>query len=171
MEDRKLFDQILPLVFHVEGGFCDLDGDPGGPTNHGVAWNYNAGYLKTHFGMEHPSDIKDLTLEQAKQLYWDKYWLASGCNGITDEGLVYLHFDTAVNLGVGAANQLIHKLSTNPFNFDGTGDKNETLFLRLCMEYMVLRLDYYTHCKNRKAFLEGWVNRMEFVMSKARQLV
>lgn len=170
MENRDVFKKVLPVVFDVEGGFVNHPNDPGGPTMHGVAWNFNAGYLREKFGLT-AATMESLTKEQAEQCYWDNYWAAAGCDKISDEGLAYLHFDTAVNNGVGAAQRILSRLSVDPRQFDGRGDRNEILFLRLVMEYMVLRLDLYTQCKNRKTFLEGWINRMETVMTYARKLV
>lgn len=173
MEETRFstnFEVSVPLVFDVEGGYSNNPDDDGGPTMHGVAWNYNADYLKKQFGLTRET-IQNLTKDQAKKLYWDKYWKAAGCHMISDEGLSYLHFDAAVNTGVGHAITNLHKLSVNPFNYDGEGDKNEVLFLRLCIEYLVFQLYWYTHCKDRKVFLEGWINRMIKVIGYARKLV
>lgn len=165
----KTFCKIIPLVLHSESGYTNHADDPGGPTMRGIAWNYNQIWLLTH-GVTRDT-MKDLTKEQAEQCYYERYWLASDADGISDEGLAYLHLDTAVNCGVRKAKEFMRALSVNPKNYDGSGDNNETLFLRLVMEYEIMRFDYYTKCKNRKAFLEGWINRMEFVMKKAKDLV
>lgn len=135
----------------------------------GIAWNYNTDWLKSQ-GITKET-MKELTMHQARQCYYERYWLKSEADGISDEGLAYAHLDTAVNCGVGAAKAMLSKLSKNPKDYNGTGDNNEILFLRLLMEYEILRLDYYTKCKNRGLFLTGWINRMEFVMKKAAELV
>lgn len=162
--------KVVPLVLNAEAGYVNHPRDPGGPTMRGVAWNYNADYLKATFGFKGPEDIKKLTKEQALRLYYEKYWLPSGAAGITDADLAYIHFDMAVNCGVGAARQTLSKLSLNPKNYDGTGGKNRTVFLQLFLEYLAHRLSFYTHCKNRDAFLEGWVNRMVNVIRDAKDL-
>lgn len=166
----ETFLKVIPLVLNSEGGYVNHSKDPGGPTMRGIAWNYNADYLKNNFGFKGPEDIKKLTADQARQCYYDKYWLASGGGGITDVDLAYIHFDMAVNCGVGAARNTLGKLSLNPKNYDGKGGKNRSLFLQLFLEYVAHRLSYYTHCRNRDAFLEGWVNRMVNVIRDAKDL-
>lgn len=171
-KDDAAFCLTYPAVLKVEGGFVDDPADPGGPTNHGIAWNYNADALKA-IGITRDT-MRKLTKEQALQIYYWKYWLASNADGITDEGLAYIHFDCAVNCGVGAAAGILKKLSVNPKHFDGRGDNNETLFLRLVFEYEIWRFEYYIkNCSKRlkKEYLEGWVNRMIFVGRHALTLV
>ncbi|MBS2008244.1 MAG: hypothetical protein JST01_14445 [Cyanobacteria bacterium SZAS TMP-1] len=169
-KDDATFCKVLPLVFDVEGGYSNRADDPGGPTFRGVAWNFNADYLKEHFGFKTSADIQKLTKDQAAQLYFDRYWVLAGGVGISDTDLAYLHFDTAVNCGVGAAQTMLRKLSLNPKNYDGTGGKNRTVFLQLFLEYIAARLSYYTHCRNRDSFLEGWVNRIVKVIAAAKDL-
>jgi lysozyme family protein len=168
--DDATFLKVIPLVLNSEAGYVNHPSDPGGPTMRGIAWNYNADYLKRAFGFKTSADIKRLTADQAKQVYYDKYWRPSGGEGITDVDLAYIHFDMAVNCGVGAARNTLSKLSLNPKNYDGSGGKNRSLFLQLFLEYTAHRLSYYTHCRNRDAFLEGWVNRMVDVIKNAKDL-
>ena len=168
-QDDPTFCKVIPLVLKSEGGYVDHPDDPGGPTMHGVAWNYNAGWLAKRGYTK--DTMRSLTLDDARQCYYERYWIESEADGITDEGLAYLHLDTAVNCGVGTAKSFLRGLSHNPRYFNGEGDNNEVLFLRLVMEYEIKRFDYYTRCRNRKAFLEGWINRMEFVMARAQELV
>lgn len=169
-QNDKTFLKIVDLVLDSEAGYANHPNDPGGPTMRGVAWNYNAGYLKEKFGFKTSADIKKLTKEQAIQTYYDRYWLASDSDGITDVDLAYIHFDAAVNCGVGAAASFLRKLSVNPKNYDGSGGKNRTLFMGLFLEYTAHRLQYYTNCRNRQTFLAGWVNRMVDVIRNSEDL-
>ncbi len=169
-KDDATFMKVVPLVLNAEAGYVNHPKDPGGPTNRGIAWNYNADYLKNAFGFKGPADIKKITVDQARQCYYEKYWRMSGGPGITDVDLAYIHFDMAVNCGVGAAASTLKKLSMNPKNYDGTGGKNRSVFLQLFLEYVAHRLSYYTHCRNRDSFLEGWVNRIVNVIKDAKDL-
>lgn len=168
----SVFCLIVPLVVNVEGGYVNDPDDPGGPTKYGVAWNFNAEWL-SHRGITRAT-MKDLTQDQAKQCYYERYWLPSDADGLTDEGLAFIHFDNAVNCGVGEAKQTLKELSINPKHFDGRGDNNEALFLRLVMEYEGRRAHHYTKeigKKLKQKYLEGWWNRMQFVMQHAAKLV
>lgn len=166
-EKDETFSTAIKLVINTEGKFSNHPRDKGGPTMYGVAWNYNAEYLKKHFGMKEPLDIRNLTIPQARQLYFDKYWIPSGGNGITDVDLAYIHLDAAVNCGTGKAKEWLQKLSHNPYHFDGRGGKNRTLFMTLFLEYTIQRLRFYTKCRDRDVFLEGWINRMSDVLQNS----
>lgn len=157
-ESDSIFCQLIKLVINSEGKFVNHPSDPGGPTMYGVAYNYNVLALKK-IGLPNPMDVQRITIDQAKQIYYDKYWLASNGNGIQDIDLAYIHLDAAINCGTGAASMFLSRLSRNPKNFEGHG-KNKVLFMTLFLEYLAHRLHYYTHCKNRKPFIDGWVNRM-----------
>jgi lysozyme family protein len=163
-KDDSTFCSVIAHVINSEGGYSNDPRDPGGPTMYGVAWNFNGAYLKLHFGMKEPSDIKALTLDQAKQLYYDRYWLPSGAHGLTDVDLAYIHLDAAINCGTGQAQLFLKRLSKNPKDFDFTDGKNRTLAMSLFLEYTAQRISFYTHCKARDHFLAGWMNRMADVI-------
>lgn len=171
-QQDAVFCKIVPFVLHVEGGFVDDPKDPGGPTKFGIAYNFNAGALHK-VGITRDT-VCNLTLDQAKEIYYARYALASGTNDISDDGLALMHLDCAVNCGVGAARKMLAELSVNPKYFDGRGNRNSALFYMLILEYVVLRIDYYTTKirKNlRDRYLEGWMNRLKFVIKKAKELV
>lgn len=62
------FEQAVALVLKHEGGYTPgLPDDPGGETNFGIAKKF------------HPDvDIKNLTVEQAKEIYEREYWRFDG---------------------------------------------------------------------------------------------
>jgi lysozyme family protein len=154
-EKDLIYLAVVPYVLNSEGGYSNNIHDLGGPTNRGIAWNYNKEILLA-MGV---TDVKNLTKEQALQIYYVKYWQASLSNTIPDKRLAYMHFDAAVNQGVGFSLNALKKLSKNPANFEGNG-KNEALWLRLLLEYLDIRLKAYNRDRNRKTFLEGWINRL-----------
>jgi len=168
-----IFDQIVKYVVKIEGGFVNDPRDPGGPTKFGIAWNYNHDVLKALFGYSTWQEMKDkLTQEQAKEIYFRKYYVGSGAAGLTDEGLAFIHFDCAVNQGVGIAKKFLETLSKNPKHYDGRGNKNQLLFLGLYLEYIAKRLDRYTDLRQdlRRAYLSGWVNRIIHVIENTKEL-
>lgn len=159
----------VKFVLNSEAGFTDNPKDPGGATMRGIAWNFNADYLRSHFKME-VSDMPSLTADQAKQIYYDRYWVASEADTISCLPLAYIHFDCAVNQGVGKSLQLLNKLSANPKYYEADKGKNAELLSGLILEYISMRLDCYSHDRNRKTFLEGWVNRMVGVINNCKEL-
>lgn len=149
------FMKIIPKVLNSEGGYVNHPSDPGGPTKYGIAYNYNKQILHS-MGI---NNVRDLTYDQAKQIYYVKYWKPSGAINIRDIDLAYIHFDAAVNCGIEQANLFLARLSHNPLYFEADG-KNLELWFSLWKQYLAQRLSFYTHAKNRKSFLEGWINRM-----------
>ena len=172
------FSQLVALVIDSEGGYVNNPHDKGGPTKYGVAWNYNADELHHLFPETFPAKcpatkIEELTLDQAKELYYHKYWLSSGAAGLTSINLAYIHFDTAVNCGTGAAKRFLELLGGNVRTVDGKNGANHGDFRGLMLDYVAQRLRYYTHCPaaQKQEFLEGWVNRVADVVHKALSLV
>ncbi|MBX9667302.1 MAG: hypothetical protein K2X93_06770 [Candidatus Obscuribacterales bacterium] len=168
-ESDELYCHLVELVINVEGGYVNDPNDTGGPTKYGIAWNKNVGILQS-MGFRNPTDIRNLTQEQAKQIYYQKYWITSASNRIKDKHLAFLHFDTAVNCGIGAAAKCLFRLSKDPRYFEGDG-KNLALWFQLSLEYVAHRLHYYTGCKTWAHHGRGWANRLGNVIQESVQLV
>jgi len=85
------FDQAFDVLIKHEGGYVDHPSDPGGRTNYGISQR------------AYPSeDIRNMTLERAKQIYRRDYWDACRCDEL--RGDIGFHvFDAAVNSGVRRA--------------------------------------------------------------------
>lgn len=99
------FDTAFDIVIGAEGGYSNDPLDPGGETNFGISKR------------AYPSlDIKGLTLEQVKAIYFKDYWVPAGCGYIAEDPMATLVFDCAVNQGVGRAKQL-YGLAQTPIAF------------------------------------------------------
>lgn len=137
------FDTALATVLRHEGGYANNPADPGGATNYGVtqrtydAWRGRQG-LPTR-------DVRDIDSAEVRAIYLSDYWTKSGANMMA-EPLATIHFDTAVNMGVAAANQLLTASGRDP------------------ARYLYLRTQrYYSIVQARPAsqqFLAGWLNRV-----------
>ncbi len=89
------WEKSIAFVLAHEGGYVNDPADPGGETNMGITKRY------------HPTvDIKNLTVDQAKSIYFTDYWVPAGCGSLPD-GLDLMHFDCAVNEGVGTASAIL----------------------------------------------------------------
>lgn len=96
------FDSIYNgFVAPHEGGYTPSDGN-GAPANFGINQKSNP-----------EVDVKSLTPDTAKQLLHDKYWAPSGAENLPP-ALQAVHFDTAVNMGVGAAKNLLDQSGGDP---------------------------------------------------------
>lgn len=122
----------LKFVLDREGGYVNDPDDPGGETNFGIS-------KRSYPDM----DIKGLTAEKAGEIYRRDFWDACNCSMLAD-GLDVAVFDTAVNMGVGAA-------KTIRANTDGFED------------FIVGRIQRYLDIVKKKPtslkFLVGWISR------------
>lgn len=165
------FEKLVGFVLRSEGGYVNHPDDPGGPTKCGIALNYNS-LICRQFGIVDAASMRDkMTPDIAKQIYFHKYWTAVACEKIASDRLAYIHFDCAVNCGVGAASSAMIKLTSGAklpyFEADG---KNIDLWWKAFVEYEAARLRYYVRCKNRKPFIDGWINRICDVIDTAIKL-
>lgn len=159
------FGAVIGFVLNSEGGYVDNPKDPGGPTMRGVAWNYNAGWLKANGYTR--STLRNLTKEDAIRCYYERYWLPSDAEGITSEDLAYVHLDSAINHGCGKAAEFLKKLPTNPKMFDFRGGKNKELEFKLFGNYLAMRMKYFAQIRHFDEFGRGWMNRCADVLLNA----
>lgn len=88
-----------------EGGYTASDGN-GAPANYGINQKSNPGI-----------DVKSLTPEGARKIMHDNYWVPSGAENVKDPALQAILFDTAVNMGPGAAKDLYARSGGDPQKF------------------------------------------------------
>lgn len=89
MQEVEKFRKSLKFTLAEEGGYVNDPKDPGGETKWGIS--------KRAYPL---LNIKNLTPQQAADIYAKDYWDASGCDNIPWP-LCAVVFDTAVNCGVG----------------------------------------------------------------------
>jgi hypothetical protein len=85
------FDGAIGPLLKREGGYNASDGDSGAPVNFGINQAANPDI-----------DVKNLTEEQAKAIYKERYWDAIDGDNLPPDAQAAV-FDAAVNQGVGAA--------------------------------------------------------------------
>ncbi len=150
------FDDIIEIVLKHEGGYVNDPKDPGGETNFGIAKR------------SHPDeDIKNLTKEDAKRIYYQDYWMKNRVPQLPDE-LKHIYFDMCVNQGRGRAVKILQQAA----NAKGAGLKVDggmgpkTFAARNGVELQrvrAYRVKYYADLVTRKPDLEkfyfGWYRR------------
>ena len=152
------FDDIIEVVLHHEGGYVNDPKDPGGETNFGIAKR------------SHPDvDIKNLTKEGAKEIYYENYWCDNKVPNMPDD-LKHIYFDMCVNQGKGRAVKILQQAITAKgvkTEVDGgIGPKTISNALKSGLEPDRLRsyrVKYYADLIGRKPSLEkywfGWYRR------------
>lgn len=124
-----------------EGGYQNVANDVGNWTGGAVGVGENKG---TNWGVSAASyphlDIKNLTREQAHEIFKRDYWVASGADKLSWPACLIV-FDTAILHGVGTAKAWQSEVGTNAFAFAAK------------------RLHVYTKMSNWDYWGRGWVNR------------
>jgi lysozyme family protein len=129
LSDKEIFNEAVEFVLRWEGGYVNDPNDPGGETKYGISKR------------AHPDlDIKNLTLDEAKNIYYNDYWLKADCDHYFFPAN-YLMFDTAVNMGISRANDFF-AISEN------------------WQDYLLNRINFYNELPTARYYLRGWVNRV-----------
>lgn len=174
----ELFEKCLKQVLKWEGGYSNVKGDRGGQTYKGITQaTYNtylinkgkktapiateyakgtvpAGLKFISYDLRNVDVVIHITDEEIEEIYFNRYWLASGCNKMTPK-FAALCFDTAVNMGVGKVKAT--GMSRNTEFLKAAQYKHPEKFLE------ARRAKYYEFSKygNQKKFLQGWLNRLD----------
>ena len=145
------YEKAFPIIIKAEGGYVNDPRDPGGETKYGIS--------KRSFPH---LDIKSLTLDEAKDIYYKHYWQPAGCDFMQWPMSLYC-FDSAVNQGVMTAILLAQK--ANGLVDDGViGQKSEKAFASMKQEqiniFMALRACRYAATKHFDVYGRGWMKRL-----------
>jgi lysozyme family protein len=97
MYSSKFLKAFEYLIYH-EGGYVNDPKDAGGETKFGISKR------------SYPHlDIKNLTQDQAKQIYFVDFWIKTKCEDVVDENVAIKLFDLAVHAGIPQAIKLIQR--------------------------------------------------------------
>lgn len=131
------FEHAFQKTIIFEGGDSNDPDDNGGLTRYGISQR------------AYPDlDIKALTLDAAKELYRRDYWDKCGCDRMNDQRHAEIIFDIAVNMGVGAAKELLMEtLKIDAFAM-AMAIKRIARYVRICQAK-----------PSQKKFLLGWISR------------
>ena len=140
-----MFDEALNFVLGWEGGFSNDPADSGGRTNKGITQNtYNA-WLKKNGLPE--KDVKNITNEEVRQIYYNEYWEPLGCSNLPEKVALFI-FDTGVNMGVGRGKEYLRRYNN--------GESLESLIDAREGKYRAIAANSPT----KRKFLNGWLNRL-----------
>lgn len=160
MFDSK-FEKAVLFVLENEGGCVYDKSDPGGETKYGISKR------------SHPNvDIKNLSLDDAKKIYYCEYWLKGKCGDIPDEAIATKFFDFIVLFGVRAATIVLQRAIRAGgiiIQDDGIFGSQTLLGALFCeAKILLIGLKCEGACYARliaqknpaqQKFLNGWLNR------------
>tara|TARA_E500000318_G_C3496315_1_gene186566 strand:+ start:360 stop:833 length:474 start_codon:yes stop_codon:yes gene_type:complete len=97
----KTFKEIIEQVLEHEGGYVNDPKDLGGETKYGITKRF------------YPDiDIKNLTIEQAKDIYKKDYWDKNKVESLP-QNLWHIYFDMCVNMGKRTAVKVLQRAAVN----------------------------------------------------------
>lgn len=158
------FDKAFELLIGHEGGFTLNRADAGNWTGGKVGVGK---LLGTKYGIAantYPNeDIKNLTLERAKQLYKRDFWDKAKCDQLPN-GLRFHVFYVSVNSGVSRGIKTLQQaLDVGVDGLIGNQTINAALKARqdeLLTKFYYHRITFYTSLASFNTFGKGWMNRV-----------
>jgi len=97
----KSFKEIIEKVLEHEGGYVNDPKDLGGETKYGITKRF------------YPDvDIKNLTIEQATEIYKKDYWDRNRVESLP-QNLWHIYFDMCVNMGKRTAVKVLQRAAVN----------------------------------------------------------
>jgi hypothetical protein len=164
------FESVIPITLKFEGGYSNSPYDAGGETKYGITKSFYETYKNKTPGIA--SDIKSLTLDDAKKLYkahWDKYNLGY----IRDKRKAMLINDYIINSGAwGVITRMQKNLQMRGYNTINNGRMdqktieaiNDMDFETFADDIQTDRKNHYDECVDNRlkdlANIKGWMNRL-----------
>ena len=165
---KSNFDKAFELTVGIEGGYVNDPKDRGGETKFGISKR------------SYPNvDIKNLTIEAAKKIYYEDFWKTRTMNlDDMSNGIAIELFDTGVNIGMPSVRKmlqralnLLNRVETRfpDLKVDGLIGSNTMKAISLVNEKELLKvlnglqfMWYYNiveHDHSQERFFAGWVKR------------
>lgn len=174
-DDR--FEAALAHELEMEGGWTDDPADPGGPTNLGMtladlaSWHGVALDDQTRPALL--DELRRLDVAAVRPIYRERYWIASHAD-VLPTGLALMHFDCAVNQGLGRASRFLQQAvgadvdgEIGPLTLAAAGEVDESDALAV---YADLRRAHYAGLASFARFGRGWLARVDKTLARARAL-
>lgn len=184
------FNRAVAFTLQHEGGLVDDKADAGGITNYGISYTFLSNFLAQNpqylsmFSLKsvsqiNPAIIKNLTLQQARQIYENQWWDKYNFGKLKDQPVAIKAFDYAVNMGPTPAIKLLQTACQNVsgssnVTVDGQLDNSTINFInhlnssqknQLLSSYDNAACNYYYNLTVQhpvdKKFLSGWIKRAD----------
>ena len=138
-----IFEKALQFVLKWEGGYSCNPNDLGGATNKGITQSTYNDWLRSKG--QCLKDVKNITNEEVREIYYNNYWLKAGCNNMSEKFAI-ISFDTAVNMGVSRVSEFLKAAQY----------KYPDKFLLARAE----KYNEFAKIQSQRGFLHGWLNRL-----------
>lgn len=166
MSNKKIFNTAFEYSIGHEGGYVNDPRDRGGETKYGISKR------------SYPDvNIANLTVEQAKEIYYRDWWKAYNYDRLPDAVAIKV-FDTAINVGARVAHRFLQKACVIwgvSIKIDGLiGGQTVRAVHSIDADTLVLSIgilqgDYYLRIvesrPDQKRFINGWLRRARASLS------
>lgn len=168
------FDAALAHVLEMEGGWSDDPHDPGGPTNKGITLATFAAWKgetpSTSRSAHLVAELKAISDESVRAIYRQRYWNPSRAAELP-AGLALMHFDAAVNHGIGGAARMLQQALS--VGVDGeigpqtlaAAQARDTR--KMIARYAGIRRERYRELPHFWRFGRGWLRRVDTTETRA----
>ena len=178
------FTQAFKLVIGHEGGYQRQWSDRGNWTTGKIGRGKRNGTKYGISAMSYPHlDIKNLTLQDAQEIYLKDYWNKVIKTDTPDE-LKYILFDTAINSGRKRAVKILQQMAyaeqdgmygtkTNralKASVKSIEQRGGRAGVELNYAYGLLRCDYLTGISTFNKYGRGWIRRVVRVVMRKQMI-
>jgi lysozyme family protein len=160
MHSEKFLKAFKYIMFY-EVGYINDPIDSGGETKHGISKR------------SYPNlDIKNLTLDQAKEIYFRDFWVKAKCEQIENDDVAVKFFDSCVNVGISQAVKLMQRALRaagtqvtedgiiGPITLKAINEAEGTDLLAALKSESAGHYRLIANLNpSQKRFIEGWLNR------------
>lgn len=170
--DDGFFTRALGHILEMEGGFTDDPYDPGGPTNRGITLEVYANFKgQTLDGSSRDrliAELKSIPDATVATIYRRRYFDPADCSAFTPP-LALMHFDAAVNHGVGTAIRMLQQSvgvtvdgEIGPQTLGAIGARNVVDLIEV---YADIRRARYRALPHFWRFGRGWLKRVDATLA------
>lgn len=161
--------QIIDAIIRREGGFVNHAADRGGATNYGITQQTLAEYRGHPVSVD---DVRNLTEDEARRIYADRYITRPGFDRITHPALMGLVVDCAVNHGPDRSARWLQQAAgvvvdgaVGPVTLAAVnGASGAHLYRQVLAERCRFYGSLVTRDPSQAAFAAGWAVRLaEFI--------
>jgi lysozyme family protein len=159
MSSKEEFNKYIGYILEFEGGYTNNKNDRGGETKYGICKK------------QYPNlDIKSITIQQAKDIYFTDYWTRSKCVLIPSK-IRFLYFDTVVNGGGVVVLQAAAGVKQDSVLGKITLAASENVTARSYTDARIQRFkDIIARNSTQEEFKNGWMNRANKALSIQNQI-
>ena len=165
----SLFYPAVALVLKHEGGLEDNLNDDNGITNFGISLIFYKALKPDATAL----DIKNMTIEKARQIYEDCFWSPNKYAEINYQRLANRMLDLSVNMGAKKANSLlqqaINSINAKTLAVDGvigehtiscTNAQNPQKLYAALIDMAELEYKEIAQFSDNAQWLQGWLTRL-----------